>query len=129
MTHVPTPRIQQLPPESGNWATWLILGGRGSGKNFAAENYIAQRGHGKVLAKLGVNEMNALRLGLPIGLSDADIVWADDPKLEDVEMLVHVPSRAKLIITMCTPEHGVLRAANPLILRGTMFFSLLSVPR
>jgi phage terminase large subunit-like protein len=105
-------RPEQLPPP-GDWVTWLILGGRGSGKTRAGAEWVRQLAAGGVgpIALVGetITEAIAVMILGPSGIMAATPP-DERPKLSGATL--HWPNRV---------EAMVLGASDPERFRGPQF--------
>ena len=105
-------RRSQLPP-AGDWVTWLLLGGRGSGKTRAGAEWVralAAAGTGPIaLVGETITEAVAVMVAGPSGLM-AVTPPAERPKLSGATL--HWPNGV---------EGAVLGAADPERFRGPQF--------
>lgn len=66
-----TPRPEQVPPP-GDWATWLIVGSRASGKSRTAAEYILGESHAGRAKWVGLRNVSSAESDTLLGLKSGD---------------------------------------------------------
>ena len=64
-------RLEQLPPKTDDWRTWLLLGGRGAGKTRAGAEWLAagaEKGHRFALVGPSLHDVREVMIEGPSGL-------------------------------------------------------------
>ncbi|MGZ8363246.1 MAG: terminase large subunit domain-containing protein, partial [Caulobacteraceae bacterium] len=107
------PAVHQQPPEGG-WRTWLMLGGRGSGKTFAGARWLNEQARKSGSLALVGPSLHDVREVMIEGPSGVRAITGPDvrPRYE--------PSRRRLLWDSGAIGH-VLSAEDPESLRGPQF--------
>jgi len=116
-TQAPVLHPHQRPPE-GDWATWLVLGGRGAGKTLAGASWVAEQaarlGAGGRIALVGatIHDVREVMIGGPSGLMNLGRWGEARPVYSPTRRRVQFPGGC---------EGWVFSAEEPDRLRGPQF--------